>query len=103
MKIISFFRSRKKIIKFVPFLLIPSVAFADGGQSPVGEGISYLINQMYGADGVAIATVAVMGVGLLCLMHVLEWKRLMQTLIGISFIFGAGALVSAIQSVVSNT
>ncbi len=55
---------------------------------------------MYGSTGVAIATIAVMIVGLLCLGHVLKWSALGYTIIGVSIIFGAGSIVSVITSLV---
>jgi type IV secretory pathway VirB2 component (pilin) len=79
--------------------LIPSIVLA-GGDTPVSEGLHYITNAMYGATGVAIATIAVMVVGLLCLGHVLRWSALGYTIIGVSIIFGAGSIVSGIVSLV---
>jgi type IV secretory pathway VirB2 component (pilin) len=82
-------------------VLLPRVAFADG-DTPVGQGLSYVINAMYGTTGIAMATLSIIAVGLLCLGHVLEWKRLIQTVIGVGIIFGAGAIVRGITSLVHN-
>jgi type IV secretory pathway VirB2 component (pilin) len=57
---------------------------------------------MYGATGIAISTISVMVVGLLCLGHFLKWSVLAYTIIGISIIFGAGSIVSGITSLVRN-
>ena len=81
--------------------LFPSLVFA-GGETPVGDGLSYITNAMYGATGVAIATIAVMIVGLLCLGHVLKWSALGYTIMGISIIFGASSIVRGITSLVHN-
>jgi type IV secretion system protein VirB2 len=81
--------------------LLPALVFASG-DTPVSDGLSYITNAMYGATGVAIATIAVMVVGLLCLGHVLKWSALGYTIIGTSIIFGAGAIVSGITSLVHN-
>jgi type IV secretory pathway VirB2 component (pilin) len=74
-----------------------------GGDTPVSEGLQYLINSMYGTTGIVLATLAIIAVGLLCLLHVLEWKRLIQTIAGIGIIFGAGAIVSGITALIHTT
>ncbi len=80
-------------------LIFPSLVFASG-DTPVSDGLQYVTNAMYGATGIAIATIAVMVVGLLCLGHVLKWSALGYTIIGISIIFGAGSIVSGITGLV---
>jgi type IV secretory pathway VirB2 component (pilin) len=80
--------------------VLPSLAFATGGDTPVSDGLHYITNAMYGSTGVAIATIAVMVVGLLCLGHLLKWSALGYTIIGVSIIFGAGSIVSGITSLV---
>lgn len=89
--------------KLLMFMLMaaPSITFA-AGDTPVSDGLHYVTNAMYGATGVAIATIAVMVVGLLCLGHVLKWSALGYTIIGISIIFGAGSIVSGITSLIHN-
>lgn len=77
-------------------------AHASKGETPVSEGLHYITSAMYGATGVAIATIAVMVVGLLCLGHFLKWSVLGYTIIGISIIFGAGSIVHGITSLVHN-
>jgi type IV secretory pathway VirB2 component (pilin) len=79
--------------------VFPSLSFATG-DTPVSDGLHYITNAMYGATGAAIATIAVMVVGLLCLGHVLKWSALGYTIIGVSIIFGAGSIVSGITSLV---
>lgn len=94
----------KKFFDKILFLLIsiiPISAFA-GGETPVSDGLRYITNAMYGATGLAIATIAIMVVGLLCLGHFLKWVTLGYTIIGISIIFGAGSIVNGITSLVRN-
>lgn len=88
---------------FTLFILtaLPALVFA-GGETPVSEGLGYIINAMYGATGVGIATISVMIVGLLCLGHFVKWSVLGYTIMGISIIFGAGSIVSGIISFISN-
>lgn len=82
------------------YIFLPALALADG-ETPVSDGLSYIATAMFGDTGIAIATVAVIGIGLLCLCHVLEWKRFFQTLAGISIIFGAAGIVSALHGLIS--
>lgn len=94
--------SNQSKIKYATLLFsISQLAFANG-ETPVSDGLHYIINAMYGATGVAIATVAVMVVGLLCLGHLLRWSILGYTIIGISIIFGAGSIVRGIVSLIRN-
>jgi len=83
-------------------LLITPRAILASGDTPVGEGLTYIISAMYGGTGIAIATLSIIAVGLLCLGHVLEWKSLVQTVCGAGIIFGAGAIVRGITALVHN-
>lgn len=89
---------------FLLFILavLPALVLA-GGETPVSEGLGYIITAMYGATGVGIATISVMIVGLLCLGHFIKWSVLGYTIMGISIIFGAGSIVSGITSFISNS
>jgi len=95
----------KQIVKRIPSLtcllisIFPALSFATG-DTPVAEGLGYLTNAMYGTTGVAIATIAIMVVGLLCLGHVIRWSALGYTIMGVSIIFGAGSIVSGITSLI---
>ena len=80
-------------------LVVARTALA-GGETPVSDGLRYVTNAMYGATGVAIATIAMMVVGLLCLGHFLKWSALGFTIMGISIIFGAGSIVNGIVSLI---
>lgn len=91
--------NKSKILFLSSMLMVSGIALA-GGETPVSEGLRYITNAMYGATGVAIATISVMVVGLLCLGHFLKWSVLGYTIIGISIIFGAGSIVSSITSLV---
>lgn len=88
-----------KKIFLLSCLLLPSSSFAIG-ETPVSEGLGYVINAMYGATGATLATLSIMIVGLLCLGHVLRWSALGYTIAGISIIFGAGAIVKGITSLI---
>lgn len=93
--------SYKKIFQFTDFivlLFIFSPCWASGGDTPVNQGLHYAIDAMLGATGLSIATLAVMGVGLLCVGHYVEWKYFFYTLLGISVTFGAPAIALALRS-----
>lgn len=99
------FGSYKKIFQFTDFItflfISSSLCWASGGDTPVNQGLHYAIDAMLGATGLSIATLAVMGVGLLCAGHYVEWKYFFYTLLGISILFGAPAIVLAIRSLFS--
>lgn len=84
---------------YLAICICPQCAFA-GGETPVSDGLHYITSAMYGATGLAFATLSVMIVGLLCLGHFLRWMTLGYTIIGISIIFGAGSIVNGIASMV---
>jgi type IV secretory pathway VirB2 component (pilin) len=91
-----------KNVLYLSVCIFPTWVFASG-ETPVSEGLRYITNAMYGGTGVAIATIAVMVVGLLCLGHFLKWATLGYTIIGISIIFGAGSIVNGITSLIHNS
>lgn len=93
---------KKSLITMSITFLLTQLAWA-GGETPVSDGLNYFINAMYGTTGVTIATLAVMLVGLLCLGHVFRWIVLGYTVIGISIIFGSGAIVNSIVSMIHTT
>ena len=88
------------LIVIFPFIFFSS-AWAFGGDTPVSQGLNYVIDAIYGTTGLAIATVAIIGMGLLCAGHYLEWKRFLQTLIGIAIMFGAGGVARALYALIS--
>ncbi|BBB14772.1 Vbh2 [Candidatus Rickettsiella viridis] len=90
---------RSPLIIF-PFIFSSSV-WAFGGDTPVSQGLNYVIDAVYGATGLSIATVAIIGMGLLCAGHYLEWKRFLQTLVGIAIMFGAGGVARALHLLIS--
>lgn len=89
-------------ILFLFISMLSSRLAIAGGETPVGDGLRYITSAMYGSTGIAIATISVMIVGLLCLGHYLKWSVLGYTIMGISIIFGAGSIVNGITSLVHN-
>lgn len=95
----------KEIFRFVYLFVFlfsfSSFAWAYGGDTPVSQGLNYVIDAIYGATGISVATVAIIGMGLLCAGHYLEWKVFLQTLVGIAIMFGAGGVARALHALVS--
>ncbi len=95
----------KEIFQFayliVLFFIFPSFSWAYGGDTPVSQGLNYVIDAIYGATGLSVATVAIIGMGLLCAGHYLEWKQFLQTLVGIAIMFGAGGVARALHALIS--
>lgn len=89
----------KSLMGYFSIYLFPTIVLANG-ETPVSDGLSYITSAMYGATGIAIATIAIMIVGLLCLGHLLKWSALGYTIMGISIIFGAGSIVRGITSLI---
>lgn len=81
--------------------LLPLASFAFGGDTPVSQGLGYLLTAMYGGTGIAIATLAIIVVGLLCLGHYIKWHVFLVTVAGIAIIFGAPAIVTGIKALVN--
>ncbi|HSW68532.1 MAG TPA: TrbC/VirB2 family protein [Gammaproteobacteria bacterium] len=90
---------REKLVALLSLLFLSCPAFAMG-ETPVSDGLGYLITAMYGATGAAFATLSIMVVGLLCLGHVLRWSALGYTIAGISIIYGAGVIVRGITMLI---
>lgn len=90
----------KPNLPLIILLMAASQVALASGETPVSDGLQYITNAMYGATGMALATIAVMFVGLLCLTHVLKWQTLGYTIVGISLIFGSGSIVNNIVSLV---
>ncbi|WP_218813553.1 TrbC/VirB2 family protein [Rickettsiella endosymbiont of Dermanyssus gallinae] len=81
-------------------LFFPSLSWAYGGETPVSQGLNWVIDFMYGGTGLAVATISIIAVGLLCVSHRIEWKYFIQTLIGIAVIFGASGIASTIHGLI---
>jgi type IV secretory pathway VirB2 component (pilin) len=87
-------------ISILCLLLLPNIAFAAGGDTPVGQGLGYIKDALLGTTGMMIATLAVMSMGLACLFHKLEWKYFGYTVAAIAIVFGAPAIVDGVVKLV---
>lgn len=77
--------------------LLQASAFAFG-ESPVSGGLSWVLDELMGTTGVALASLGLGGMGLLCVYGYLEFTRLLQTAAGIALLFGAKTIVTAIRA-----
>lgn len=91
---------RLKKISLTLSLLIPVSSYATSGDTPVSQGLGYITDALTGNTGIMIATLAIMGVGLGCLLHKIEWKMFAYTVAAIGIVFGANGIAKAIQGLV---
>jgi type IV secretion system protein VirB2 len=85
------------------FLAItPSAAFAQGadpqGSGPIVAALGWLQATLLGNVATAVAVMAVAMVGFMMLTGRLNWRLGATVIVGCFVLFGAGAIVSGIQS-----
>ena len=81
-------------------LLVPSAAFAQdpAGSSPINNAFSWMQQTMLGTVATTVAVMAVAAVGFMMLTGRLNWRFGATVIIGVFIIFGAGSIVTGIQS-----
>jgi type IV secretion system protein VirB2 len=81
---------------------LPQAALAQAadpqGSGPIVSALQWLQGTMMGAVATAIAVMAVAAVGFMMLTGRLNWRFGATVIIGCFVLFGAGAIVSGIQS-----
>jgi type IV secretion system protein VirB2 len=99
------FRLSRSLSAFAAALLaMPQAAFAQAvsanpqGSGPIVAALSWLQGTMLGNVATAVAVMAVAGVGFMMLTGRLNWRFGATVIIGCFILFGAGAIVSGIQS-----
>ena len=82
--------------------LAPQSAFAQGsnpaGSGPIVAALGWLQGTLMGNVATAVAVMAVAAVGFMMLTGRLNWRFGATVIIGCFILFGAGAIVSGIQS-----
>lgn len=82
--------------------LLPQSAFAQGadpqGSGPIVAALSWLQGTLLGNVATAVAVMAVAAVGFMMLTGRMNWRFGATVIIGCFILFGAGAIVSGIQS-----
>lgn len=83
-------------------LAAPQAAFAQGadpqGSGPIVAALQWLQGTLMGHVATTIAVMAVAAVGFMMLTGRLNWRMGATVIIGCFVLFGAGAIVSGIQS-----
>ena len=83
-------------------LLIPQAAHAQGanpqGSGPIVAALQWLQGTLMGNVATAIAVMAVAACGFMMLTGRLNWRMGATVIIGCFVLFGAGAIVTGIQS-----
>ena len=96
---------RAASILSILLLLVPVPAFAQavGGADPAGSGpivaaMGWLQGTLLGNVATAVAVMAVAAVGFMMLTGRMNWRFGATVIIGCFILFGAGAIVTGIQS-----
>lgn len=82
---------------FVAVMVVPDMALAGAGGGDAGkitEVLCTLVNWMTGATGRAIATLAIIIIGVGALMGKVSWGMAIIVALGIAIIFGAPTLLN---------
>ena len=92
-----------KRLAAVLITLSPTAAFAQAGADPAGSGpivaaLGWLQGTLLGNVATAVAVIAVAMVGFMMLTGRMNWRFGATVIIGCFVLFGAGAIVSGIQS-----
>lgn len=78
------------------YVILPNVAFAEdsGGPTGISKVLCNVVAQLQGGIGKAIATIAIIVLGIGLFMGKLAWPLAIATAIGIGMIFGASSIVA---------
>lgn len=78
--------------------LIPADALAqDGGANPIEDTLCNVVEWMTGGIGKAIATLAIIVVGIGALMGKVSWGMAIIVGLGVAVVFGAGTIVGLLS------
>lgn len=95
-------RSTRPALLVAALFLLPQTAFAQTanpqGSGPIVAALSWMQGTLLGNVATAVAVMAVAAVGFMMLTGRLNWRFGATVIIGCFILFGAGAIVSGIQS-----
>ena len=100
---IEYFKYLRALIA-LPVIFAPSVAYAQGvvsdpaGSGPIVAALGWLQGTLLGNVATAVAVMAVAAVGFMMLTGRMNWRFGATVIIGCFILFGAGAIVTGIQS-----
>ncbi len=76
------------------FLLLPARPALAQDLSPIQDMLETVEAALTGPIGIAVATLAIIGTGFMCMMGRLNWGWFASVVIGIVLIFSAGTIVA---------
>jgi type IV secretory pathway VirB2 component (pilin) len=93
----------KRLLGGLAASLLPTAAFAQSAVNPAGSGpivaaLGWLQGTLLGNVATAVAVIAVAMVGFMMLTGRMNWRFGATVIIGCFVLFGAGAIVTGIQS-----
>lgn len=95
-------RSLRTLFSAALLVLVPQTAFAQtanpAGSGPIVAALGWLQGTLLGNVATAVAVMAVAAVGFMMLTGRMNWRFGATVIIGTFILFGAGAIVSGIQS-----
>ena len=98
-------RGRQSVLAFVAGLFTPVMAHAQvavaqdpAGSGPIVAALGWLQGTLLGNVATAVAVMAVAAVGFMMLTGRLNWRFGATVIIGCFILFGAGAIVTGIQT-----
>ena len=84
-------------------IMLPDMAFAASGETPIGNSLCNAVGFFTGKTGKALATIAILIIGIGALMGKVSWGMAIIVGCGVALMFGAAAMVNAISSGNSET
>lgn len=81
------------ITLFAAAMLLPETALADG-QTPIGAVVCDILTWLTGATGRAIATLAIIIIGVGALMGKVSWGMAIIVAVGVAIVFGAPEILN---------
>lgn len=95
-------RSLRTLFSVAVLAALPQTAFAQAanpaGSGPIVAALGWLQGTLLGNVATAVAVMAVAAVGFMMLTGRMNWRFGATVIIGTFILFGAGAIVSGIQS-----
>lgn len=82
------------VLPFSGFLLVSARSAQAQDLSPIQDMLETVEAALTGPIGIAVATLAVIGTGFMCMMGRLNWGWFASVIIGIVLIFSAGTIVA---------
>lgn len=79
---------------FVAVMVVPDMALAAGSDNPLTDTLCTLVNWLTGPTGRAVATLAIIIIGVGALMGKVSWGMAIIVALGIAIVFGAPTILN---------